>query len=72
MSKERVYYDDKREYLEARGVMVTPKNSRPIRLRDSLKEFEVSVIKENSNNIYHFFVIIIIIDIIMKKIFKAL
>lgn len=42
MSRERVYYEDKRQYLEARGVMVTPKNSRPLRLRDSLREFEVS------------------------------
>lgn len=42
VSKERVYYEDKRQYLEARGLMVTPKNSRPIKLRDSLREFEVS------------------------------
>ncbi|XP_042219187.1 WD repeat-containing and planar cell polarity effector protein fritz homolog isoform X2 [Homarus americanus] len=40
VSKERVYYEDKRQYLEARGVMTTPKNSRPAKLRDSLKEFE--------------------------------
>lgn len=41
MSRERVYYEDKRRYLEARGVMVAPKNTRPVKLRDSLKELEV-------------------------------
>ncbi|XP_071537938.1 WD repeat-containing and planar cell polarity effector protein fritz homolog isoform X2 [Panulirus ornatus] len=46
VSKERVYYEDKRQYLEARGVMVTPKNSRPTKLRDSLREFEELVSKE--------------------------
>lgn len=46
VSKERVYYEDKRQYLEARGLMVTPKNSRPVRLRDSLREFEELLAKE--------------------------
>ncbi|KAG0713907.1 WD repeat-containing and planar cell polarity effector protein fritz [Chionoecetes opilio] len=46
VSKERVYYEDKRQYLEARGLMVTPKNSRPIKLRDSLREFEELLAKE--------------------------
>ncbi|KAK7073683.1 hypothetical protein SK128_025322 [Halocaridina rubra] len=46
VSKERVYYEDKRQYLEARGVMVMPKNSRPGKLRDSLKEFEEFLSKE--------------------------
>ncbi|KAK3863851.1 hypothetical protein Pcinc_030418 [Petrolisthes cinctipes] len=40
VSRERVYYEDKRRYLEARGVMVAPKNTRPVKLRDSLKELE--------------------------------
>ncbi|XP_069939077.1 LOW QUALITY PROTEIN: WD repeat-containing and planar cell polarity effector protein fritz homolog [Cherax quadricarinatus] len=46
VSKERVYYEDKRKYLEARGVIMTPKNSRPAKLRDSLKEFEELVSRE--------------------------
>ncbi|XP_042879411.1 WD repeat-containing and planar cell polarity effector protein fritz homolog isoform X2 [Penaeus japonicus] len=44
--KERVYYEDKRQYLEARGIMVTPKNSRPSKLRESLREFEELLSKE--------------------------
>ncbi|XP_045581658.2 WD repeat-containing and planar cell polarity effector protein fritz homolog isoform X2 [Procambarus clarkii] len=46
VSKERVYYEDKRQYLEARGGVMTPKNSRPAKLRDSLKEFEELVSRE--------------------------
>lgn len=38
--KERVYYEDKKQYTESRGVLITPKNSRPGKLRDSLREFE--------------------------------
>ncbi|XP_064115601.1 WD repeat-containing and planar cell polarity effector protein fritz homolog isoform X2 [Macrobrachium nipponense] len=46
VSKERVYYEDKRLYLEARGILVTPKNSRPGKLRDSVREFEELLSKE--------------------------
>ncbi|XP_066969826.1 WD repeat-containing and planar cell polarity effector protein fritz homolog isoform X3 [Macrobrachium rosenbergii] len=46
VSKERVYYEDKRLYLEARGILVTPKNSRPGKLRDSIREFEELLSKE--------------------------
>ncbi|KAF2347104.1 WD repeat-containing and planar cell polarity effector protein Fritz, partial [Trinorchestia longiramus] len=40
VSKERVYYEEKKHYIESRGGCVAPKNSRPTRLRDALKEFE--------------------------------
>ncbi|XP_063594193.1 WD repeat-containing and planar cell polarity effector protein fritz homolog isoform X1 [Penaeus indicus] len=44
--KERIYYEDKRHYLEARGVMVTPKNNRPSKLREALRELEELLSKE--------------------------
>lgn len=44
--KERIYYEDKRHYLEARGIMVTPKNSRPSKLREALRELEELLSKE--------------------------
>lgn len=44
--KERVYYEDKRHYLEARGIMVTPKNNRPSKLREALRELEELLSKE--------------------------
>ncbi|XP_032409599.1 WD repeat-containing and planar cell polarity effector protein fritz homolog isoform X2 [Xiphophorus hellerii] len=37
---ERHYYNEKLQYCEARGYSRTPKNSRPEKLRDSLKELE--------------------------------
>ncbi|XP_018021808.1 uncharacterized protein LOC108677995 [Hyalella azteca] len=38
--KERIYYEEKKRYIEARGGCAAPKNSRPTRLRDAIKEFE--------------------------------
>ncbi|XP_023930059.1 WD repeat-containing and planar cell polarity effector protein fritz homolog isoform X2 [Lingula anatina] len=37
---EQPYYDEKRQYTEDRDITWTPKNRRPDRLRDSLKELE--------------------------------
>lgn len=41
--RERVYYEAKRAYVEARGGRVAPDNSRPARLREALGDFEVGV-----------------------------
>ena len=43
VSKERVYYEEKRKYVEIRGGCVVPKNSKPTKLRDAIKEFEVGL-----------------------------
>ncbi|KAL7635511.1 UNVERIFIED_CONTAM: hypothetical protein RMT77_014580 [Armadillidium vulgare] len=46
VTKERVYFSQRKKYIESREGVLVLKNSRPTRLRDSLKEFEEILAKE--------------------------
>ncbi|XP_050405480.1 WD repeat-containing and planar cell polarity effector protein fritz homolog isoform X1 [Patella vulgata] len=39
-SKEQPYYEEKQQYIEARDMVWSPRNKRPEKLRDNLKEVE--------------------------------
>lgn len=52
-----VYLQGKRDFCERRGVVWVLPNKRPHKLKDKLREFDVSCRCVGVNNVFHLFVV---------------